>query len=279
MTEQDWHARRDAHVARVRQWTDPHQARRARGEKHPVLDFLFTYYSFRPAHLERWHPGPGVVLTGDSARSYLRWSAYEEVPGGVTLAPISESRRRTASFVRDLLSATASRPARLGCFGLHEWAMVYRAAATRHALPLRLGQGGTDSVVEAATIKCTHFDAYRFFTEPARGLNTVRPDRESQLALEQPGCLHANMDLFKWAYKLAPYTPSGLVVDCFELAVDVRGVDMRASPYDLSSYGYAAIPIETERGRAAYVRAQAGFVGRAEPLRGRLIGVCGGLLG
>ena len=29
-----------------------------------VLDFLFTYYSHRPARLEEWHPGPGVVLLG-----------------------------------------------------------------------------------------------------------------------------------------------------------------------------------------------------------------------
>ena len=30
--------------------------------KHPVHDFLFTYYSFRPAQLRRWSPGYGVVL-------------------------------------------------------------------------------------------------------------------------------------------------------------------------------------------------------------------------
>jgi len=39
-----WHGRRDAHEQRVRAWTDPHQARTARGEKHPVHDFLFEYY-------------------------------------------------------------------------------------------------------------------------------------------------------------------------------------------------------------------------------------------
>ncbi|MFL6124408.1 MAG: 3-methyladenine DNA glycosylase, partial [Actinophytocola sp.] len=41
----DWHARRAAHVAGVRRWTDPLRERRSRGERHPVLDFLFTYYS------------------------------------------------------------------------------------------------------------------------------------------------------------------------------------------------------------------------------------------
>ena len=36
-----------------------HLARRQRGVKHPVHDFLFTYYSFRPAQLRRWSPGFG----------------------------------------------------------------------------------------------------------------------------------------------------------------------------------------------------------------------------
>ena len=32
-------------------------------------DFLFSYYSHRPGRLERWHPGLGVVLAGDTANS------------------------------------------------------------------------------------------------------------------------------------------------------------------------------------------------------------------
>ncbi|GLW94117.1 3-methyladenine DNA glycosylase [Actinokineospora globicatena] len=278
LPEPAWHALREAHVTRVRQWTDPHQERRRRKEKHPVLDFLFTYYSHRPAHLERWHPGPGVVLAGDSARDYLRWSAYRETADGVTLGPLSPGRQATAEFVLALLSATASRPPRLGCFGLHEWAMVYRTQDVRHAWPLRLGPTGTDDVVESSTIKCSHFDAYRFFTPPARPLNTLEPSREAQVELEQPGCLHANMDLFKWAYKLDPFTPSSLVADCFDLAVDVRTLDMRASPYDLSDLGYEPVRIETERGRAEYVRAQSAFTERATPLRARLITLCRELL-
>ncbi|GAA2981156.1 3-methyladenine DNA glycosylase [Actinokineospora diospyrosa] len=279
LPEADWHGLRDAHVARVRRWTDPHQERRVRREKHPVLDFLFTYYSHRPAHLERWHPGPGVVLAGPSAAEYLRWPAYAATDAGVRLGPLTPGRRATAEFVLSLLSATASRPPRLGCFGLHEWAMVYRTAEVRHAAwPLRLGSAGTDAVVESSTIKCGHFDAYRFFTPPARPLNTLRPTREGQVELEQPGCLHATMDLFKWAYKLDPHTPSDLVADCFALAVDVRTLDMRASPYDLSALGYAPVPIETERGRAEYVRAQSAFTERAAPLRARLISLCRTLL-
>jgi hypothetical protein len=275
-----WEAERDAHVERVRQWTDPVRERRSSGTRHPVLDFLFTYYSHRPSKLRRWHPGPGVVLTGPAAREYLRWPVYREVPDGVTLGPLPESRKETVLFVRRLLTATANRTPWFGCFGLHEWAMVYRSDEVRHqGWPLRLGAAATDEVVESMPVRCTHFDAFRFFTEPARPLNTLQPTRETQVALEQPGCLHAGMDLYKWAYKLDPFVPSSLVADCFQLAHDIRVMDMRASPYDLSSLGYAPVRIETAPGRAEYRRGQAEFTERARPLRERLIALCETLTG
>jgi hypothetical protein len=243
-----------------------------------VLDFLFTYYAYRPAQLERWHPGPGVVLLGSSASVYLETSAYvrDDATGGVRLEPSALPRlATTGAFVRSLLTATASRRPRLGCFGLHEWAMVYRSGEPRHGtVPLRLGSAGTDTVVETLPVNCTHHDAYRFFTDAARPLNAEAPGREDQIAMEQPGCLHANMDLYKWATKLAPVTPSDLVADCFELAVAVRELDMAASPYDLTAYGYESVPIETPAGRAAYAKAQAGFAGQAAPLRARLVDLC-----
>lgn len=49
--------------------------------------------------------------------------------------------------------------------------------------------------VEAAPLRCTHYDAFRFFTAPARPRNAVTPTREAAPDLEQGGCLHANMDL------------------------------------------------------------------------------------
>ncbi|MGA6167610.1 3-methyladenine DNA glycosylase [Amycolatopsis magusensis] len=276
LAEPEWRAREDAHVARMRKWTVPHAARRSRGEKHPVLDFLFTYYSHRPSHVERWQPGFGVVLAGESAKRFLERRGYLETEDGVTVDPagFTPARERTARFVSSLLAATASRPARLNCFGLHEWAMVYRQPRdeVRHAqLPLRLGGPGTDEVVESLEVRCGHFDAFRFFTPEAVPRNTLSPARETQLEFEQPGCLHANMDLFKWAYKLGPFVPAELLGDCFELAADIRELDMRASPYDLSPLGYPAVPIETPAGRAEYARAQGAFARRAAPLRARLI--------
>jgi hypothetical protein len=250
-----------------------HLDRARRQEKHPVEDFLFTYYSHRPARLRRWHPGVGTALAGD-ASEYAGFSGYAATPDGVT-APVPERRRDTVAWVHGLLTATAGRPAHFGCFGLHEWAMVYRTGEVRHAaVPLRLGSAGTDAVVESMPIRCSHFDAFRFFTPLARGLNVLQPTRESQPALEQPGCLHATMDLYKWAYKLEPLTPSDLVLDCFRLARDVRELDMRASPYDLAALGYPPVRIETPEGRAEYAAAQRSFAERGQALRARLAAVC-----
>ena len=82
------------------------------------------------------------------------------------------------------------------------------------------------------------------------------------------------MDLYKWAYKFAPRAVSDLVADCFELARDVRELDMQASPYDLRALGYEPVPVETPEGRAEYAAAQRAFAERAAPLRAALIEVC-----
>ncbi|MFL6096621.1 MAG: 3-methyladenine DNA glycosylase [Blastococcus sp.] len=270
-----WTGRTAAHEARVDRWTAAHRERRRRGETHPVHDFLFSYYSLAPGRLRRWHPGPAVALAGPAPHSAWRWYATD--PDGTVrldVAAFLADRGDTVRFVRRLLAATASRPAFSGCFGLHEWAMVYRDRETRHAVPLRLGADGTDAVVEAHSIRCTHFDAFRFFTPSAAPRNRLQPTRETQPELEQPGCLHAGMDLYKWAYKLSPATPGELVADCFELAADIRVLDMRASPYDLSAHGFDPVPIETPEGKAEYVAAQRGFAERGAVLRRRLLEVC-----
>ncbi len=190
-------------------------------------------------------------------------------------------RGETVAYIRTLLAATASRPAHVGCLGLHEWAMVYRQddARRRHTLPLRLGRAGTDAVVEAHPVRCSHFDAFRFFTPDAVGLNRLQPSRVTQPAMEQPGCLHANMDLLKWATKLGPAVPGDVLLDTFALAREIRTLDMQASPYDVTSLGEAAVAIETPEGRGEYVARQRGFADRSAVLRDRLLAVCAGLLG
>jgi hypothetical protein len=277
LTQDEWRPLEATHHARVDALTAAHLSRQDDARKHPVEDFLFTYYTHRPAQLRRWHPGPGVVLEGAGERADWKFYRYAGGTALMDLEAFLAARSAAVRFVRDLLAATAARPPHLGCFGLHEWAMVYRQTAerVRHAdWPLRLGPAGTNEVVESHEIRCSHFDAYRFFTPPARSLNTLAPSRDSQAAMEQPGCLHANMDLYKWAYKLSPAIPSALTLDCFDLAGEVRELDMRAAPYDLRSLGYEPVKIETAEGKMTYVAAQRDFSTRAQVLRRRLIDAC-----
>jgi hypothetical protein len=273
----DWRERAAAHAARMDRWVQPHLERAARGERHPVADFLFTYYRFRPARLREWHPGPGVVLAGTEARRFLGQPAYVETAAGVALDATRwpAGRRPFLDWLEGLLRATAARPPHFGCHGLHEWAMVYRAAQERRHLawPLRLGATATDQVVESLPCTCTHFDAYRFFTAAARPRNRWPLERAATLQHEQRGCLHTNMDLYKWAFKLAPFVPAELIGDTFALAWDIRQVDMAASPYDLQSLGCPPIPIETAQGREIYAARQRDFAARSQPLRARLLAV------
>src|SRR5690625_549099 len=180
----DWAPVAAEHRARVRTWTAPHLARRAAGQRHPVEDFLFEYYSYSPSKLERWHPGLGHVLTGAGIDEYAALADYRACDAGVTADPDRLARRRDGlSWTRDLLALTHGRDARTNCFGLHEWAMVYRTrpGEVRHeAYPLRLGHQGTDEVVEANRLRCTHFDAFRFFTDDARPRNTATLTRRDQ---------------------------------------------------------------------------------------------------
>lgn len=86
------------------------------------------------------------------------------------------------------------------------------------------------------------------------------------------------MDLYKHAFRLTPMIRSEVVADCFELARDIRELDMRAAPYDLSELGYEPVRIETPKGKQAYAAAQRGFAERGAPLRQRLIQECARLL-
>jgi hypothetical protein len=226
-----------------------------------------------------------VGLAG--GEEYAGLKGYGAVSTGSTNESVAVSPEYVASqrpmieSLHALLTATAGRTANFGCFGLHEWAMVYRMSEeqTRHAdWPLRLGPEGTDTVVESHRIACSHFDAFRFFTEPARPLNALAPTSGDRPAYEQPGCLHAGMDLYKHAFRLTPMIDSDLVADCFELARDIRVLDMRAAPYDLADLGFEPVRIETPEGKQQYVEAQRLFAQRGAPLRRRLIEECERLL-
>lgn len=281
LPRESWQQLEATHERRATELTSAHLARRLKRERHPVEDFLWTYYSVKPAELRRWHPGAGIALEC-AGEDRAAWKFYTARAGNTTvdLDAYFEKRGATVDYVEQLLSATLAHTPQFGCFGLHEWAMVYRMTPEqlRHTgLPLRLGHEASDLVVETNPISCTHFDAYRFFTPEAAPLNALRPTRDSQSELEQSGCLHAGMDVYKWAAKLGPIIPGDVLLDAFVLARDIREVDMRASPYDVSAYRGAdgevlsAVPIETAEGKRQYAGLQRGFAERGNVLRQRVL--------
>src|SRR5690606_26007967 len=140
------------------------RSRQQDGQRHAVEDFLFEYYPLRPSLLERWHPGLQVALQRPQCdpnefyaqRTQWRWYLQIDLPGhsaGVAAgralvvdgSGLLRDRGPGIGQVFDLLERTAGRPARFGCFGLHEWAMVFQQpdAARRHTLPLRLSPAET----------------------------------------------------------------------------------------------------------------------------------------
>jgi len=273
----EWKAREAAHAARVEPWIASRLSRRTQGKTHPVDDFLFDYYPHSPAKLAAWHPGFGVVLAGSDADLGQRRQDvnYLAVEGGITASrPRLERHRERLVAAHRLLVATQNREPRFGCFGLHEWAMVYRIPTddVRHPTsPLRLTPDAIAETVDAQGLRCTHFDAFRFYTDAARPLNEFELTRADQKEREQPGCLHATMDLYKWTYLFSPFLSSDLVADAFELARDVRTVDMKSSPYDFADLGLEPIKVETTAGRREFAEHQRQFAERGQHLRQRII--------
>lgn len=242
--------------------------------KNPILDFLFEYYNFRPASLLRWSPGFGVALEGEEADSFLDQKEFVKHDGLVMLDPsrFPAHRNLTLQWIRDLLQITLARSPVWGCFGMHEWAMVYRIDRPRHAhIPLRLPADEIAAFVESRPLVCTHFDAFRFFTPKAKPMNRLPLTRMNQEEYEQPGCLHANMDLYKWAHKLYPWVDSELLADAFLIACETRTVDMQASPYDMRDQGLEPICVETPEGRQIYQERQQAMMEQAMPIRQRLL--------
>ena len=284
----EWSGRAALHRARAERHTLPARKRRDGGVPHPVEDFLFRYYPYPFALLERWQPGVGVALEwppadASPAPPQFEGRFYTVEDGAIFADPkrLAEKESERLRWIRELLVATRDRPPNFACHGLHEWAMVYRGKDVRHekTTPLRLPQAEIDALVESRAICCSHHDAFRFFASEARPMNRLQPTLDSRISLEQPGCVHANMDLYKWAAKAMPWTGSELLMDCFELAMELRDLDMRASPYDLTAWGREPLRIETSDGRREYESFQRHLAAKAAPLRERLIGALGRVTG
>lgn len=270
LSASEWMPLARAHEESVDTLTKAHLDRHARGEKHPVWDFIFDYYRNSPGKFRRWHPGAGIAIAG--ACPHANWKYYVS-DGDITWCDTDAflaKRGKTARYVANLLRATTAHTAHYDCFCLHEWAMCYKETP-RHSLPLRLGSDGVVDVVDSHDIRCTHYDAFRFFTDAARSLNQTQLTRDLQPVTEQAGCLHATMDLYKWAFKMEPLITSDITVDAFLLACDARILDMQASPYDCRAFGLDPVAVETTEGKAQFVHRQRELARRGTAIRSRLL--------
>lgn len=281
LSEESWISKKNQHNSELSKILDPYLDKRSRHQKDPVLDFLFEYYPFRPSHLKRWSPGLSYLL---------EYSDPNHLPGISELTTDGElarldlslfPKKRIASieWILELLKQSKDRKPLFGCFGMHEWAMVYKTKEIRHdQIPFRLKKDEIDQFVESRPLVCTHFDAFRFFTEDAKPMNRNELNRDSFDQMEQPGCIHTNMDLYKWSFKLYPWITGDTLRDAFINAVEARRIDMQASPYDATEFGLEPIKIETEEGRKIYLEYQTEIYHRSMPIRDRLIGEVENLL-
>ena len=276
--ETEWKSRCETHLKLASEFTSGPRLRRDRGEKHPVEDFLFNYYPYPFALLEQWQPGIGITL---------RFSDLEELPASyrnpryrhaenccfLDVKLMKAKERERLQWIVSLLKATQNHIPNFACHGLHEWAMVYRAEEIRHSsiAPLRLSQEEIDELIRSRPITCTHHDAFRFFAGDAKPFNRLQPTLETRHENEQPGCVHANMDLYKWAAKAMPWIGTDLLLETFRLASELRDLDMRASPYDLSEWNVSPVKIETQQGRRDYETEQRRLATAAHGLRAKLI--------
>jgi hypothetical protein len=271
-----WHKLRDEHKVKVMPWITPRLERRSRHESHPVDDFLFEYYPISTNKLLTWHAGFGISLHAieDEVDAFPSGS-YEFVDSKIQIQNEWLAKNQEAAInLLSFLTKTQERPVRSGCFGLHEWAMVLGSDEVRHEKwPLRLSQEQIRATIDEVGLRCTHFDAFRFFTPTAAPLNPLQLTPIDRNDVEQPGCLHANMDLYKHAQRFAPIFGSNIVRAAFALAKDIRTVDMQTAPYDLAELGVIPIPVETQAGRDEFANQQLQFASRAQILRTALIDV------
>lgn len=274
LSHQEWNANVEAHRSRLSAIVDNHILTRTHGIKHPVYDFLFSYYSFSSGQLLRWSPGVNVRLEAKTQEE-LDWKDYfgrDQEYYSIDTRLFPERRIPFLKWTINYLKLTAERPPIYHCFGLHEWAMLYKSQNKQHPhVPLRVEQKVLDDLVQERPLCCSHYDAFRFFTPEAKPMNKSLLQRDTVPLHEQPGCIHANMDLYKLGYKIAPFISSDLLAELFLLARKAREIDMRASPYDISEYGFAAIPIETKEGREEYVAEQKQLFIDGQELRTSLI--------
>ena len=192
LEESVWKSLQTQHEEKVEALVGNYLIERSQHKKNPVMDFLFQYYAFRPSMLKRWSPGFGVKLEFTDKNDLPDFDELivQDNEAWISLDGFPEHRIRSTKWILEMLKSTQSRRPSFGCFGMHEWAMVYKAEKPRHdQVPLRMEPEELATFVESRPLLCTHFDAFRFFTKPAQPMNRFELSREKFADSEQPGSL------------------------------------------------------------------------------------------
>jgi len=280
-----WRCSLEMQVQRVRILL---QGNRLQEKTHPIYNFISSYYHFKHEILFQYSPGIDTSMHVIDESDFMHLSTRGRKGGDLVYYDPSSlifSRSQLEAFKKAhrILISTHNRAPSLNCFGLHEWAMLYNEGPSielRQELPLRVSREDIRHVVLSNRLRCSHFDAFRFFTKNSIPLNDLHlvPSRENQDILDQPGCLHVHMDLFKWSFKIFPFLPSELLIDALDLAIQARELDMRASPYDLRAHAslgelFSSEPVMIEKpeGRREYQRLQLKLYAASIPIRKKLI--------
>ena len=155
--------------------------------------------------------------------------------------------------------------------GLHEWAMVYRTESIRHGQwPLRVTSRQISEIVESLGPRCTHYDAFRFFSAGGASFEQVptdTPHGRRAGATGLPARKHGSLQV---GFQAGAFYRFRVGRGLFRTrdAKFARST-CSASPYDFTALGYFPVKIETPEGRAEYEAKQREFALYAAPLRER----------
>lgn len=144
-------------------------------KQHPIYNFLHTYYRYSTKNIKKYSPGLGILMEDVAAdneylnQKFLQTSAagtnsfllimdlftkglqppnfflricdlglgsFYQLPRG--LSPDSAFGWITLSNIRNILHSTSKRQPFFGCFGLHEWAMLYSGRRFEHYVTISL---------------------------------------------------------------------------------------------------------------------------------------------
>ena len=240
------------------------------GVKHPVEDFLFTYYSHRPGAAAPLAPGRG--RRADRRRPAELGRDYRATPRRRRRSTPRRYARGAATrsrWIRDLLAAhrrAARRTWAASACTSGRWSTGrprrrYGTTPGRCACrPRRTAagrRGARRAVQPLRRVPLLHRAG------PAAQRAARRPGSRSTSSSSPAACT-PTWTSTSGRTSSPRWSPSELVADCFALARDIRALDMRASPYDLAALGYEPVRVETPEGRAD-VRRRAARPSRTAP--------------